>query len=143
MFSADSLSLLVQGLIEFLAIANHPVAKMLRDNVVFKIVPMINPDGVFLGNNRCNSVGHDMNRYWANISTFTHPTLRATLDLLMEYNCSDVSGALSPMIVLLTLRSFCRDTKSTLSSTFTLIITWPACSLAATPMKMSIVMNAI
>lgn len=36
-------SFVVQGLIEFLAIANHPIAKLLRENVVFKIIPMVNP----------------------------------------------------------------------------------------------------
>lgn len=34
-------SFVVQGLIEFLAIANHPIAKLLRENVVFKIIPMV------------------------------------------------------------------------------------------------------
>lgn len=36
-------SFVIQGLIEFLAIANHPIAKLLRENVVFKIIPMVNP----------------------------------------------------------------------------------------------------
>ena len=35
-------SFVAQGLIEFLAIANHPIAKLLRENVVFKIIPMVN-----------------------------------------------------------------------------------------------------
>lgn len=39
------------GLIDFL-VSNHPIAKVLRDHVVFKIVPMLNPDGVYLGNYR-------------------------------------------------------------------------------------------
>lgn len=82
-------SYVVQGLIEFLAIANHPIAKLLRENVVFKIIPMVNPDGVFLGNNRVNCLGHDMNRYWNNISFYTHPTLSATMDMLKEYDTSD------------------------------------------------------
>lgn len=82
-------SYVVQGLIEFLAIANHPIAKLLRENVVFKIIPMMNPDGVFLGNNRANGLGHDMNRYWNNISFYTHPTLSATMDMLKEYDTSD------------------------------------------------------
>lgn len=34
-------SYVIQGLIEFLAIANHPIAKILRENVVFKILPMV------------------------------------------------------------------------------------------------------
>lgn len=41
----------VAGFIDFL-LSTHPIAKTLRDNVVFKIVPMLNPDGVFLGNYR-------------------------------------------------------------------------------------------
>lgn len=83
-------SYVVQGLIEFLAIANHPIAKLLRENVVFKIIPMLNPDGAYLGNNRVNLLGHDLNRYWNNISFYTHPTLSATMDMLKEYDTSEV-----------------------------------------------------
>lgn len=40
--------------------SQHPIAKVLRDNLVFKIAPMLNPDGVYLGNYRygveCESV---------------------------------------------------------------------------------------
>lgn len=87
--SESPTSLIVQGLIEFLAIANHPIAKLLRENVVFKILPMLNPDGVFLGNNRVNCLGHDLNRYWNNISFYTHPTMSATMDMLKEYDTSE------------------------------------------------------
>jgi murein tripeptide amidase MpaA len=87
--SESPTSYVVQGLIEFLAIANHPIAKLLRENVVFKIIPMLNPDGVFLGNNRVNCIGHDLNRYWNNISFYTHPELSATLDMLKEFDTSE------------------------------------------------------
>lgn len=40
-----------QGLINFL-VSDDPNAKKLRENFVFKIVPMLNPDGVYLGNYR-------------------------------------------------------------------------------------------
>ena len=39
------------GLIDFL-VSNHDIAVSLREFVVFKIIPMMNPDGVFLGNQR-------------------------------------------------------------------------------------------
>lgn len=39
------------GLIDFL-VSSHPVALALRENIVFKVLPMLNPDGVFLGNYR-------------------------------------------------------------------------------------------
>lgn len=41
--SESPTSIVIQGLIEFLAIANHPIAKLLRENVVFKILPMVKP----------------------------------------------------------------------------------------------------
>lgn len=39
------------GFIDFL-VSQHPTAQVLRDHVIFKIVPMLNPDGVYLGNYR-------------------------------------------------------------------------------------------
>ena len=50
-------------IINFL-ISYDPVAIALRDNFVFKIFPMVNPDGVALGNSRCNFFGFDLNRQW-------------------------------------------------------------------------------
>jgi hypothetical protein len=41
----------IQGTIEFL-ISNTPEAKFLRNYFIFKIVPMLNPDGVAIGNYR-------------------------------------------------------------------------------------------
>jgi hypothetical protein len=39
------------GLIDLL-VSTHPIAQLLREHVTFKIVPMLNPDGVFMGNYR-------------------------------------------------------------------------------------------
>lgn len=39
------------GIIEFL-ISNHPAVVCLRKKVVFQLIPMMNPDGVTLGNSR-------------------------------------------------------------------------------------------
>lgn len=52
---------------------------------------MVNPDGVFLGNNRCNLVGQDLNRTW-NVSTeYSSPTIFATKNMLKELDNSDVN----------------------------------------------------
>jgi hypothetical protein len=56
-------SWVIQGLINFL-VSDHPTAAALRTRYVFKIVPMLNPDGVVLGNYRCNVLGFDLNRHW-------------------------------------------------------------------------------
>ncbi|GAB1607612.1 cytosolic carboxypeptidase 6-like, partial [Argonauta hians] len=76
-------SFVCQGLIDFL-LSNHTIAKCLRKHIVFKIVPMLNPDGVFVGNYRCSLMGFDLNRHWLEPSPWIHPTLYATKNLLME-----------------------------------------------------------
>lgn len=83
-------SFVCQGFLEFL-LSIHPIATVLRENFVFKVIPMMNPDGVFLGNNRCNLIGQDLNRIW-NVSTeFSHPTVFAVKNMLKELDSSDVS----------------------------------------------------
>jgi len=52
------------GLIEFLVDPNNKEAAILRNNFVFKIIPMLNPDGVVNGNYRCSMAGCDLNRQW-------------------------------------------------------------------------------
>ncbi|XP_032453124.1 cytosolic carboxypeptidase 6 isoform X1 [Nasonia vitripennis] len=74
-------SFVCQGLLDFLVSA-HPIAKVLRDYVVFKVVPMLNPDGVYLGNYRSTLLGMDLNRSWNRISDWIHPTLSAAKTLL-------------------------------------------------------------
>ncbi len=66
----------VQGVIDFL-LSDSPVAAALRNEFVFLIVPMMNPDGVVLGNNRCSLAGYDLNRCWARPSRLRQPTVYA------------------------------------------------------------------
>jgi murein tripeptide amidase MpaA len=51
----------MEGFLEFI-VGNEREAKVLRDTFVFKIVPMLNPDGVIVGNYRCSLTGLDLNR---------------------------------------------------------------------------------
>lgn len=84
-------SYVCQGFLEFL-LSSHPIAVILRENFVFKVVPMMNPDGVFLGNNRCNLIGQDLNRSWNIATEFCHPTIVATKNMLKELDSSEVSN---------------------------------------------------
>lgn len=83
-------SFVCQGLLEFL-LGSHPIASILRENFVFKVIPMLNPDGVFLGNNRCNLIGQDLNRVWNIATEFSHPTVFAVKNMFRELDASDVS----------------------------------------------------
>ncbi|KAL4634900.1 BEN domain-containing protein 5 isoform X1 [Arapaima gigas] len=78
-------SFVCQGVVDFL-LSQHPAARVLRDHVVFKIVPMLNPDGVYLGNYRCSLMGFDLNRHWQDPSPWAHPTLHAVKQLIVRMN---------------------------------------------------------
>ncbi|XP_035881948.1 cytosolic carboxypeptidase 6 isoform X2 [Phyllostomus discolor] len=76
-------SFVCQGIIDFL-ISQHPVARALREHLVFKIAPMLNPDGVYLGNYRCSLMGFDLNRHWLDPSPWAHPTLHGVKQLIIQ-----------------------------------------------------------
>ena len=63
-------SFMLKGVIDFLT-GDTPEAKLLRDRYIFKIIPMLNPDGVIHGNYRCSLAGCDLNRQWKKPSKFT------------------------------------------------------------------------
>ena len=60
----------------------HDVAESLRTHIIFKILPVMNPDGVFMGNTRCNLLGQDLNRNWHKTNKFSHPTVYAAKRLI-------------------------------------------------------------
>ncbi|CAB3361445.1 Hypothetical predicted protein [Cloeon dipterum] len=74
-----------QGLIDFL-VSSHPISSALREHIVFHIVPMLNPDGVFLGNQRSSVMGFDLNRSWNKCSPFAQPALHALLKMLQDFD---------------------------------------------------------
>ncbi|XP_077295000.1 cytosolic carboxypeptidase 6-like isoform X2 [Arctopsyche grandis] len=74
-------SFICQGLMDFM-ISSHGMAQLLRQYITLKIVPMVNPDGVYLGNQRANLLGIDLNRSWHMISQWAHPTMKAVHDTI-------------------------------------------------------------
>ena len=57
---------MMKGVIDFLTDVDNQEAKLLREKFIFKIIPMLNPDGVINGNYRCSLAGCDLNRRWKN-----------------------------------------------------------------------------
>lgn len=78
-------SFAVEGFIRYLT-SNDPGAIKLRDAYVFKIVPMLNPDGVIHGNYRCSLAGVDLNRQYNRPDQALHPTIY-TLKSLIASTC--------------------------------------------------------
>lgn len=74
-------SWVLRGLINFL-LSDSPEAKLLRSQYVFRIIPMLNPDGVIYGNYRCSLLGFDLNRKWKSPSRHLQPTVFYTKQLL-------------------------------------------------------------
>ncbi|KAL4436239.1 hypothetical protein ABPG74_015830 [Tetrahymena malaccensis] len=57
-------SWMVEGVINYLCNLKSEEASYLRERCVFKVVPMVNPDGVIHGNYRTDLSGVDLNRNW-------------------------------------------------------------------------------
>lgn len=74
-------SWIMKGLIDFL-LSDYPSANFLRKYFIIFIVPMLNPDGVIYGNNRCSLAGVDLNRQWKTPSKQAHPTIFSLKNLL-------------------------------------------------------------
>ena len=54
----------------------------LRENFYFVIVPMVNIDGVSMGNSRCSLAGNDLTGTWDKPDRFIHPEVFYTKKLL-------------------------------------------------------------
>uniref|UniRef100_A0A8C1IRZ7 Cytosolic carboxypeptidase 1 n=1 Tax=Cyprinus carpio TaxID=7962 RepID=A0A8C1IRZ7_CYPCA len=74
-------SWVMKGTLEYL-MSCSPQAQSLRESYIFKIIPMLNPDGVINGNHRCSLSGEDLNRQWQNPNAELHPTIYHAKSLL-------------------------------------------------------------
>ncbi|KAK7891986.1 hypothetical protein WMY93_023949 [Mugilogobius chulae] len=78
-------SWVMKGTLEFLC-SSDPVAQSLRETFVFKIIPMLNPDGVINGTHRCNLNSEDLNRQWSKPDPVLSPTIYHTKGFLYYLN---------------------------------------------------------
>lgn len=56
--------------------------QLLRDTFIFKIVPMLNPDGVIVGNYRCSLAGRDLNRNYKTVLKDSYPSVWHTKNMI-------------------------------------------------------------
>ena len=60
-------------------------ARCLRKHFVFKIIPMLNPDGVSRGYYRFDTKGYNLNRFYMNPSKTEHPTIWAAKKVIVQH----------------------------------------------------------
>ena len=74
-------SYFLQGILDFLS-ANDHKSKTLLKNFVFKIIPVLNPDGVARGYWRTDCNGTNLNRKYEDPDKELYPTIYFTKQLI-------------------------------------------------------------
>ncbi|KAM9311507.1 cytosolic carboxypeptidase 3 [Gastrophryne carolinensis] len=74
-------SWMMKGFLDFI-LSSHSDAALLRDSFVFKVVPMLNPDGVIVGNYRCSLTGRDLNRNYKSRLKDSFPSIWFTRNMI-------------------------------------------------------------
>ena len=73
-----------EGVVRFLLDEADPRARLLRERFVFKLVPMINPDGVYRGYYRSDTRGVNLNRVYCAPEPALHPSVFAITALVKQ-----------------------------------------------------------
>lgn len=79
----------LNGIIKFLLNPNDKAAEVARNEFVWVIVPIINPDGVYRGHYRTDSLCQNLNRYYLNPSLNDHPTIFAIKEYILRLHNTD------------------------------------------------------
>ncbi|GLE01033.1 hypothetical protein PINS_up009846 [Pythium insidiosum] len=79
---------MLKGMLDYLTGPSSGAA-VLRNHFVFKVVPMLNPDGVIHGNTRVNLAGWDLNRKWSSPVEKLFPTVYHLKRLISTFQSRD------------------------------------------------------
>ncbi|XP_012498201.1 PREDICTED: cytosolic carboxypeptidase 3, partial [Propithecus coquereli] len=74
-------SWIMKGFLDYI-LGDSRDAQLLRDTFVFKVVPMLNPDGVIVGNYRCSLAGRDLNRNYTSLLKESFPSVWYTRNMI-------------------------------------------------------------
>lgn len=89
-------SWMMQGFLKCLTGTSYQ-AEQLRKRVIFKIVPMVNPDGVVIGNYRTSMAGCDLNRRYDDPDFRFHPTVWSIKNMCEDLTQGDLSRGFGPI----------------------------------------------
>ena len=79
-------SFVFNGFLDFILRKDDPRAAALRNQYVFKMVPMLNPDGVKRGHYRTDPQGVNLNRVYLDPNPLLHPSIFAAKSIILYHH---------------------------------------------------------
>lgn len=79
-------SFVFNGFLDFILRRDDPRAAALRNQFVFKMIPMLNPDGVKRGHYRTDTRGVNLNRVYLDPDPLLHPSIFAAKSVIVYHH---------------------------------------------------------
>jgi hypothetical protein len=87
------------GFMNFILKTDDPRAQLLRDLYIFKLVPILNPDGVQKGHYRTDPFGVNLNRMYLDPDFEKHPSIYAAKSVVAYHHINNSTSKILPLTI--------------------------------------------